>query len=486
MTKRVTAVLWNYEKDNFISSLDFIQRSGLIDQVIIITNKEADRSPYLQIKTGFPSSSKIFIELAQKVQSDYLLYFLSECFVEFNDENLKRFLNEADIAGAGIVYSDFKLSNGAVHPLTEYQNGSIRDDFNFGPVILIKSSALKEVVRNEFYSKKDFKYAGFYNLRLGISRHYPVKRVPGPLITIGNDFSLGENLFAYVDPGNKSVQLEMEEVATDHLKKNGAYLSPVNKEIEKFGNAFEVEASVIIPVKNRKETIASAVMSALEQKSNFPFNVLVIDNHSNDGTTEIVERISNSENRLVHIIPGQKDLKIGGCWNAAVQHQLCGRFAVQLDSDDQYLNEYSLQKIVDKFYEEKCAMVIGSYKLTDFNFNEIPPGVINHREWTAKNGHNNALRVNGLGAPRAFYTPVIREIKFPNVSYGEDYAVGLAISREYKIGRIYEPVYICRRWEGNTDASLTIEQQNANDSYKDSIRTEEIRIRQEMNVKEAG
>ncbi|MCZ7615506.1 MAG: glycosyltransferase family 2 protein [Ignavibacteriaceae bacterium] len=223
--------------------------------------------------------------------------------------------------------------------------------------------------------------------------------------------------------------------------------------------------------------------SVLNQKANFNFNVIVVDNYSEDGTTEKIKSITVKDDRVIHIIPERTDLGIGGCWNEAIFHSECGKFAVQLDSDDLYSSENSLQKIVNKFYDENCAMVIGSYKLTDFKLNEIPPGLIDHREWTDENGHNNALRINGLGAPRAFYTPIIKEIKFPNVSYGEDYAVGLAVSRQYKIGRIYEPIYLCRRWEGNTDASLTIEKMNANNFYKDSLRTKEIQLRQAINRK---
>ena len=290
-------------------------------------------------------------------------------------------------------------------------------------------------------------------------------------------------MFEYVNPKNRQVQIEMEEIATHYLKEIDAYINPSNKKSVSFGDNFNCETSVVIPVKNRINTIGDAIRSALSQKTKFSFNVIIVDNHSDDGTTEKIESISLEDKRVVHIIPQGNDLGIGGCWNEAIFHPDCGKFAVQLDSDDLYFDENTLQKIVDKFYEENSAMVIGSYKLTDFNLKEIPPGLIDHREWTDENGHNNALRINGLGAPRAFYTPVIREVKFPNVSYGEDYAVGLAISRQYKVGRIYEPVYLCRRWEGNTDASLSIEKQNANNFYKDSLRTREIILRQQLNRK---
>ena len=291
----------------------------------------------------------------------------------------------------------------------------------------------------------------------------------------------GEMLFDYVDPQNRDVQIEMEEAFTFHLKQIGAYLAPIDKVTDLGSKEFEYEASVIIPVRNREKTIKDALQSALKQHTNFSFNVIIVDNHSIDSTTQIIRDLSKKGKNIIHIIPQRTDLGIGGCWNEAIHNSQCGKFAVQLDSDDLYLNEHTLQNIVNKFYQNKCAMIIGSYRLTDFDKKEIPPGIIDHAEWSDENGHNNALRINGLGAPRAFYTPVIREINFPNVSYGEDYAVALTILRDYKIGRIYEPIYLCRRWDGNTDSNLSIEQQNANDYYKDSIRTAEIKTRQEKN-----
>jgi len=318
---------------------------------------------------------------------------------------------------------------------------------------------------------------------LNISRKFCIVRTPGYLYssTITDTRKSGDKQFDYVDPQNRDVQIEMEKAVTLHLKNIEAHLEPITGTVDLITESFENEASVIIPVKDRSKTIIEAVDSALMQNTDFAFNIIIIDNHSTDGTTERLSEFAKTKNNLVHIIPNRKDLGIGGCWNEGISHSQCGRFAIQLDSDDLYINDTALQKIVSKFYEEKCAMIIGSYKLTDYNMREIPPGIIDHKEWTDKNGHNNALRVNGLGAPRAFYTPIIRKIKFPNVSYGEDYAVALAISREYKIGRIYEPIYLCRRWEGNTDADLSIERQNENNYYKDSIRTKEILTRQELN-----
>lgn len=293
----------------------------------------------------------------------------------------------------------------------------------------------------------------------------------------------GEKQFDYVDPKNREVQLEMEAAATDHLKKIKAFLKPDSEETEFNADLFSSTASVIIPVKNREKTISEAIESALNQKTDFPYNIIIVDNYSTDNTSTIIESLSENNDKLIHVIPDKKGLGIGGCWNVAIQHSACGMFSIQLDSDDMYSNNNSLQKIVDKFYEEKCRMVIGSYTMTNFDLEELPPGLIDHKEWTADNGRNNALRVNGLGAPRAFYTPIAKEIGFPDTSYGEDYALSLAVSRNYKIGRIYDSLYLCRRWEGNTDSDLTIEQQNKNNYYKDKIRTLEIIARQNKNKK---
>jgi glycosyltransferase involved in cell wall biosynthesis len=326
-------------------------------------------------------------------------------------------------------------------------------------------------------------YSGLYDLRLAISRYSGVLRISNPFysVQVRDESSASKKIFEYLNPKNREVQSEMEKVVTNHLKEIGAYINPSIKKSVSFADKYNCEASVIIPVKNRVNTIGEAIKSALRQKTKLNFNIIVINNHSDDGTTELISKKSSEDRRVVHIIPGRTDLGIGGCWNESIFHPECGKFAVQLDSDDLYSDENTLQKIIGKFYEENCAMVIGSYKLTDFNLNEIPPGIIDHREWTDENGHNNALRINGLGAPRAFYTPFIREVKFPNVSYGEDYAVGLALSRQYKVGRIFEPIYLCRRWEGNTDASLSSGELNANNLYKDSLRTKEILVRQELN-----
>jgi hypothetical protein len=386
---------------------------------------------------------------------------------------------------AGWIYSDyFETFNGTgnIHSQIDYQIGSIRDDFDFGPLILVSSNDLKKESNKLISIKNKLKYAGLYELRLAFSISSLPVRIPEPLYRCSESAEVSNSkLFEYVDPKNRSTQIEFESIATHHLNEIDAYIDPNSIRKVKFKDDFSVEASIIIPVKNRAGTVEDALITALNQKTNFGFNVIVVDNHSVDGTSEIIKKFMEKDKRIMRIIPKRNDLGIGGCWNEALIHPLCGRFAVQLDSDDLYSDANTLQKIVDKFYEEECAMVVGSYKLTNFDLNEIPPGIIDHKEWTDENGQNNALRINGLGAPRAFYTPIAREIKFPNVSYGEDYAMGLAISRKYKMGRIYEPIYLCRRWEGNTDASISLDQENKNNYYKDSIRSSEILIRQQMN-----
>jgi hypothetical protein len=371
-------------------------------------------------------------------------------------------------AGAGLVYSD---SEG--HPRIDYQRGSIRDNFDFGPVIAISVPAARKV-----WKGGETRWAGLYDLRLRLSEAFPIVRIPEALYSssILDARPTGEKQFDYVDPKNRDYQIEMEQVATSHLQRIGAWLKPEFRDVPKVAGGFPVEASVIIPVRNREKTILEAVESALKQAANFPFNIIVVDNHSTDRTTEILRGISDP--RLVHLIPEPRDLAIGGCWNAAVASASCGRYAVQLDSDDLYSSDASLARIVEELKRGPYAMVVGSYTMVNFKLETIPPGLIDHREWTPDNGRNNALRINGLGAPRAFDTTVLRGIGFPNVSYGEDYAVGLRISREYQIGRIYESLYLCRRWEGNSDSALPLETANRYDSYKDGLRTDEILARQ--------
>ena len=368
---------------------------------------------------------------------------------------------------AGWIYTD-----SIDHARIDYQRGSIRDTFDFGPVVAVSVKAAREVGLDGRW-----RWGALYDLRLRISEKYPIVRIPEPLygFTTTARLSTEQKQFDYVDPRNRDYQIEMEQVATDHLKRTGAWLPPHFQSAPALSEEFPVKASVVIPVRNRERTISNAVQSALTQQSDFKFNVIVVDNHSTDGTTELLRGMRDP--RLVHIVPVRRDLGIGGCWNEAIYSPHCGQYAVQLDSDDLYVDEMVLHRIVEALEAGPYAMVIGSYTMVDFSLKEIPPGLIDHREWSRDNGRNNALRINGLGAPRAFNTSLLRRFGFPNVSYGEDYAVALRISRDYEIGRIYDSLYLCRRWEGNSDSALPLEVANRYDHYKDWLRTIELRAR---------
>lgn len=417
---------------------------------------------------------------------DYILVSIPRKSGRFiNDNSAKRILEVGRMTDASIVYSHYyeidNEGNSIKHPCIPYQKGSVRDDFDFSPIVAISVKWLKSLDKTLF--NKDYPDGGWYALRLALS-------IAGGGITLCPEYlcemvrtdyrKSGEKQHDYVDPRNRSYQIAMEEVFTDFLARTDG-LAPVRKsEIDISSGSFPVEASVIIPVRNRVSTISDAVQSALAQTADFSYNVIVVDNGSDDGTYETLQKINDERLHIIRL-SGTEGLNIGGCWNLAINNAACGRFAVQLDSDDVYSSEYTLQKVVDMFRSERCGMVIGTYMMTDFDMNPLPPGVIDHSEWTDDNGANNALRINGLGAPRAFYTPLIREISFPNTSYGEDYAVGLRISRDYKIGRIYDVIYNCRRWAGNSDASLAIEKVNENNYYKDFLRTSELAARRRMN-----
>ncbi|MCM1501280.1 MAG: glycosyltransferase [Bacteroidales bacterium] len=413
---------------------------------------------------------------------------------------LERFVTVAETTGADMLYSDFYETKGedpdkarTRHPLIDCQRGALRDDFDFGPVMVFRTSSFRAAVAElpDWCS-----WGALYSVRLRMEKIVHINEYLYTSVQVDSRKS-GERQFDYVDPRNRDVQIEMEKICTGHLKRIGAFLEPVFRDID-FGKAlcesetvggmpdkvsedFPVRASVIIPVYNRISTVGDAVRSALSQECEFPFNVIVVDNHSTDGTTELLAGIAASDSRLVHIVPDRDDLLIGGCWNMAVHSEHCGEFAVQLDSDDVYSGTDTLSRIVAAFVEQKCAMVIGTYQMTDFDMNPIPPGIIDHREWTEENGRNNALRINGLGAPRAFWTPFLRTMDLPDTSYGEDYAMGLRVSREYRIGRIYDVLYCCRRWSGNSDAALDIDKVNANNLYKDRLRTWELEARIRMN-----
>ena len=429
----------------------------------------------------YGSSTRYVKETLEACRNRYILLNLTGREVTMTDDAAERMKQFADSAGAGLVYSDYVKTMGtdaiAPAPLIDIQAGSLRDDFDFGALVLITPAAIEAVLS---FQGQEFKTAGFYQMRLAIQRSLPIVRMPQPLYTIAEtDFrASGQKQFDYVNPRNRDVQIEMEAACTEHLKLIDGYLKPgAGARVDATDGSFPVLASVIIPVRNRERTVADAVKSALSQQLDGPYNVIVVDNHSTDGTTQILSDLSKADKRLVHIIPERTDLGIGGCWNLAVNDERCGRFAVQLDSDDLYSGPDTLQKIVNKFREGGYSMVIGSYRMCNFNLETLPPGIIDHKEWTDENGPNNALRINGLGAPRAFYTPVVRKIGFPNVSYGEDYAVAIRIAGEYRLGRIFDELYLCRRWEGNSDAALSPEKVNANNLYKDSLRTAELQRR---------
>jgi hypothetical protein len=459
----------------FLQTINQLRASELVNNIFVLSPVliETEKTEILVVNEVFSTATIKLI--AEYSNTSYSLIILHNQAISIGQFALERMLQVAENTGAAMVYADyFEIKNGiqTPHPVIDYQLGSLRDDFNFGPVQLFRNDVLKT------FDEQEFNWAGYYSLRLHASRLGELVRIPEFLFTMNETDTRksGEKQFDYVSGNAREKQIEMEKVCTSHLQKIGGFLQPPFKEIDLSKGEFPVEASVIIPVRNRIKTIKDAVDSVLSQKTDFSFNLIVVDNFSTDGTTELLAEYAKN-NKLIHIIPDRNDLGIGGCWNVGIFSEMCGKFAVQLDSDDLYSSENTLQKIVDKFYEEKCAMVIGSYQMTNFDLQEIPPGIIDHKEWTDENGPNNALRINGLGAPRAFYTPVLREIKVPNVSYGEDYAVGLAISREYKIGRIYEPIYLCRRWDDNSDASLDVTKQNAHNLYKDRIRTIELKAR---------
>ncbi|MBQ7771318.1 MAG: glycosyltransferase family 2 protein [Bacteroidales bacterium] len=426
-------------------------------------------------------------EIADAVASKYLLIYTKDLPLEIGMFALDRMLSIAEDTGADMLYSDHyqleRREDGSVqrrkHPLIDCQKGALRNDFDFGSVLVFRTTSFRRAVRA---MEDDYRWGALYDLRLRMKNIVHVNEYLYTEIETDNRKS-GEKLFDYVDPRNRDVQIEMEKICTGHLKRIDAWLEPKFKDPDpaEFGQTvFPVTASVIIPVFNRARTVGDAVESALSQQCDFPFNVIVVDNHSTDGTTALLEEYAARDSRLVHVVPSKYDLGIGGCWNLAVHHEMCGEYAVQLDSDDVYSGPDTLSRIVEAFRDQKCAMVVGTYQMTDFNMNPIPPGIIDHREWTEDNGRNNALRINGLGAPRAFWVPLLRTINLPNTSYGEDYALGLRISREYRIGRIYDVLYCCRRWEGNSDAALDVEKVNANNLYKDRIRTWELEARIRM------
>ena len=427
-------------------------------------------------------SSNTIVSIAENTDADYVMICTRHTTIGWGNNTLERFLRVADDTDAVMVYADhYKMVEGKMekHPVIDYQSGSLRDDFDFGSLWCIKAQALADYIAQS--DREEYQFAALYDLRLYLSRVGEIFHLNEFLYSEAelDTRKSGEKQFDYVNPRNREVQIEMEKACTQHLGKVGALIDTTFYRQPDFGEQdFEYEASVIIPVFNREKTVADAVKSALGQKANFKFNVIVVNNHSTDRTGEILDELK--ADNMIQIVPERTDLGIGGCWNEAINSSFCGKFAVQLDSDDLYSSPKTLQKIVDAFYKQKAAMIIGSYRMCDFDLNTLPPGLIDHKEWTDENGCNNALRINGLGAPRAFFTPLVRQIQFPNTSYGEDYALGLAFSRRYRIGRIYDELYLCRRWGGNSDAALSVEKVNANNLYKDRLRTMELKARQHM------
>ncbi|MFB3886597.1 MAG: glycosyltransferase family 2 protein [Thermodesulfobacteriota bacterium] len=485
--KPITVVIPYSPEPFFEKTLSFLTKSVWIEEVVIVSQGpvHGEISGSRVLITESLSSSQAIGSILEGIRTPHLLFLPNVQPVSFESKGLERFLQAAGAPKTGIVYSSFydeSRTGKTLHPLNDYQLGSVCDDFDFGPLLLFSIPAIRRSLK-KYPLIPGTTFAGLYDLRLKVSIGYAVAHLSEPLYTVAEaeEISRREKIFAYVDPQNRAIQREMEIACTDYLKKIGAYLPPVFRTAEPTTETFPVEASVVIPVRNRKGTIAEAVRSAFSQQTDFSFNVIVVDNHSNDGTTAILTDLARRSPNLIHIVPKRTDLGIGGCWNEALQYEACGRYVVQLDSDDLYSSPLALQKLVHMLRQTDFGMVIGSYTLVDSELKEIPPGLIDHREWTEENGHNNALRVNGLGAPRAFRTDLMRKIRFPNVSYGEDYAAALRICREYRIGRIYEGLYLCRRWPGNSDSGLTIEAANQNDAFKDKIRTTEIRARQKMN-----
>ena len=482
--KRIDCFIPAADQDQIADTISRLKSLNIINRIYLLsTDPEVDLS-----HTGMEviavdnlSSSSTVAKIAERSSAGYTLIYTKYTTLEPGYFALERMVRLGDDTQAGMLYADhFQIINGQRRkmPLIECQEGALRDDFNFGSVLLYNTSILKEAVA---LTTVTYQYAGLYNLRLTVSRMAPLVHINEVLYTeIETDTrKSGEKLFDYVDPKNRDVQIDMEKACTEHLKAVGAYLPPVFTPVDLNRETFEYEATVMIPVFNRERTIEDAVRSALSQDPGFKFNIIAVNHHSTDNTLNILKKYENDP-RLIVITPERKDLFVGGLWNTALHHPKCGKFLVQLDSDDVYSGPDSLQKIVDAFYQQQCAMVIGTYRMTDFQMNTLPPGIIDHREWTPENGRNNALRINGLGAPRAFYAPILREILLPNTNYGEDYGLGLNLSRKYPIGRIYDVVYNCRRWEGNSDAALEPEKVNANNLYKDRLRTWELQARKQL------
>ncbi|MGL5893385.1 MAG: glycosyltransferase family 2 protein [Bacteroidales bacterium] len=483
--KRLDCFIPASDANQVSSTVEALKASKLVNKIflLVVDGVELNLDGCEVIRVDRLNSSSTVSSIAAKSDADYTLIYTKYTTLELGYFALERMLNLADDSSAGMIYSDYYQVVDGIRshaPVIDYQEGSLRDDFNFGSLLIYNTTDLKSAVSS---MNESYDFAGMYDLRLRVSQNSDLVHINEYLYTeVEQDTrKSGEKIFDYVDPKNRGVQIEMERACSEHLKAIGAYLEPKFESVSFNAIDFEYEASVIIPVRNRVKTIEDAIKSVLSQKTNFKFNLIIVDNYSTDGTSEAIKKYASDE-RLIHITPSRSDLGIGGCWNYGVHSDKCGKFAVQLDSDDVYSDENTLQKMVDAFYDQNCAMVVGTYMMTNFDMEMIAPGIIDHREWTPENGRNNALRINGLGAPRAFYTPMLRDIKVPNTSYGEDYALGLYFSRNYQIGRVYDVVYNCRRWDDNSDASLDIVKMNSHNLYKDRIRTWEVQARIKKNL----
>lgn len=478
---KITCFIAGAEAADLRQTIAELRQSKLAEQIFVVSKDKPAIEGVGWIEAESFMKTDALGTISENATDVFSLFYTKSLPLKLGQSGLERMARMAADANAGMLYSDyFELKDGQLqaHPVLDYQDGSLRDDFNFGSLLLFNSQTLKLAIDS---MKNEYMFAGLYDLRLKVSQLAKIIRMPELLYTeVEKDTrQSGQKMFDYVDPKNRQLQIEMEQACTNHLKKVNAYLEPKFKDIAFDQSDFPVEASVIIPVKNREKTVGDAIKSVLSQKTDFDFNLIIVDNFSTDDTAEIIKSYAEKDSRIIHLIPDRNDLGIGGCWNAGVAHEQCGKFAIQLDSDDLYIDDNVITRIVAAFYEQNCAMVVGSYKMVNFKLEEIPPGLIDHKEWTPDNGRNNALRINGLGAPRAFYTPILRDVKVPNTSYGEDYALGLNISRYYQIGRIYDPLYLCRRWEDNSDAALDIQKLNTHNSYKDKIRTMEFWARQQ-------
>lgn len=464
----------------------------LIEKIIVIQTglAQVDAKKNINLTTSFPRGGDALGEGVRLAQPCPFLLLIPCCQgVWLAGHSLEKFLSRAQQSDAGLYYADFyeEHEHGIrIREVLDYQQGSIRDDFVFGPLLFYRSMHVMNAF-NRYGSFSKTNWGGPYELRLRVSRIAAVQRIPEPLSRVTGKYfqTCVQEHFGYVDPSRINYQREMEDIATEHLKCLGAYLKPGGKLVVHDAAPYPVEASIIIPVRNREHTISDALASALSQKTSFSFNVIVVENHSTDRTRERIAALMDSDTRVVMLIPKRHDRGIGGCWNEAIFSPQCGKYVCQLDSDDLYADPHTLSAIVEMLRNGRYGMVVGSYRVVDFELQDIPPGVVAHREWTDENGHNNLLRVHGIGAPRAFPTSLLRRQPFPNVSYGEDYAVALRISREYRVGRIFDPIYLCRRWGGNSDAALTHEQENRYASFKDSLRTREIQERIKMNTRSA-